>query len=64
MYAKGHICSKIALPGWQPMMAANGKIHLKDRTARTQIAQMSIETKDKEELDVTNNKDEEVTEQV
>ena len=28
------------------------------------MAQMSIETKDKEELDVTSNEDEEVTEQV
>ena len=32
--------------------------------SRTQMAQMSIETKDKEELDVTSNEDEEVTEQV
>ena len=32
--------------------------------SRTQMAQMSIETKDKEELDRTSNEDEEVTEQV
>ena len=32
--------------------------------SRTQIAQISTETKDKEELDVTSHEDEEVTEQV